>query len=139
VRKKQTIPPQHNNPAASPLRSHQQTVVHHQQTVQTIFDPEVLLKYKAMVPDAPERVLAVFEQNSATERQMIELALKAHRADNLRRDWMAFLIIIVGMITSGLFAYLDKPWLSGTTLAAIIGYAVLGFLHKGKQPSQSQQ
>lgn len=91
-----------------------------------------------MVPDAPERVLAVFEKNSETERQMMELALKAHRADNLRRDWMAFMIILVGMIVSALFAYLDKPWLSGTTLAAIIGYAVIGFLHKAKQPTQNQ-
>lgn len=135
MRKKQTIPAQQRADPRHPFGSQRQTVIHHQQTqtVQTIFDPDVLLKYKAMIPDAPERVLAVFEKNSATERLVVEQALSAQRSDNLRRDWMAFGIIIVGMVVSAVFAYLGKEWLSGGTLVAIIAYAVMGYLLKTKK------
>ena len=130
--KKPTIPPARN----SPERQFGQHIVHHQQTtqtVQTIFDPDVLRRYKELVPDAPERVLAVFELNSATERHMSEGALAAQRADNRRRDWLAFTVIIGGMTTSAVLAYLDRPWLSGGALAAIIAYAVVGYLQKPKR------
>ncbi|NMM21556.1 MAG: hypothetical protein HHJ15_16640 [Rhodoferax sp.] len=137
MRKKQTIPAQQRSDLGHPFGAQQQTVIHHQQqTIQTIFDPDVLLKYKAMVPDAPERVLAVFEKNSETERRVIEIALESTRADNQRRDWMAFVIIIVGMIVSAVFAYLGKEWLSGGALVAIIAYAVLGYLQKNKKPTE---
>ena len=112
----------------------QQTVVHQQHTVQTIFDPDVLKKYKELIPDAPERVLAVFEKNSATERYVMETALNAQREDNKRRDWMAFSIIALGFIVSAIFAYLGKEWLSGGTLTAILMYAIFGYLQKDKKP-----
>ena len=134
--KKPTIPAPTNRQEHQFGQQHQ--VVHHQQTtqtVQTIFDPDVLRRYREMVPDAPERVLAVFEKNSATERHLAEGALAAQRADNQRRDWMAFAIIIGGMVTSGAMAYLDKPWLSGGALVAITAYAVIGYLQKPKKPS----
>lgn len=139
MRKKQTIPAQAKGDLSHPFGEQHQTVVHHQQTqtVQTIFDPDVLLKYKAMVPDAPERVLAVFEKNSETERTIVEKALAAQRADNMRRDWMAFGIIIAGMVVSAVFAYLGKEWLSGGTLVAIISYAVMGYLLKSKKSPES--
>lgn len=139
MRKKQTIPTQQRADLGHPFRPNQHTVVHHQQTqtVQTIFDPDVLLKYKAMVPDAPERVLAVFEKNSAAERAVVEQALAAQRADNMRRDWMAFGIIIAGMAVSAVFAFLGKEWLSGGTLVAIISYAVMGYLLKSKKTPES--
>ena len=45
---------------------------------------------------------------------------------------MAFLIIICGMATAAFFAWIDKPYLSGTAWATIIGYAVIGFLKNKK-------
>jgi uncharacterized membrane protein len=111
-------------------------IVVHQQEVRhsTIFDPAVLERYSRMVPDAPERILKVFEQNSELEREMAREALKAARDDNQRRDWMGFVIIMGGMATSAVLAYLDKPWLSGGALVAIIAYAVIGFLGKKGVP-----
>ena len=124
------------------MLAHQQ-VTHH---VTTIFDPDVLQKYAVMVPDAPNRVLAVFEQNSLSEIRLREESLQQNQSnidlqkyaidmqavDNKRRDWMAFSIIIAGMLTSAVFAALGKEWLSGATLAAIISYAVVGYLQKEK-------
>ena len=134
--------------------SHQQPghtqVFSQTQHVTTIFDPDVLRKYSELVPNAPERVLAVFEKNSETERAVQHAlidqqkattaiqtnALFHQAADNRRRDWMAFWIIIAGLVASGVFAYLKTEWLSGVTLVAIIGYAVAGYLQKNKKPEQ---
>lgn len=141
-KKKQTIPaPQPNvlerqAPAQHPVIRHQQTV----QTVRTIFDPDVLERYRQMVPDAPERVLRQFELNSETERAIMQGSLDAKANDNRRRDWMAFAIIITGLVVSAVMAALGVPWLSGVTLAAIIGYAVVGYLKsKPEKPPKGEQ
>lgn len=103
-----------------------------------------------MVPDAPNRVLAVFEQNSAAERRLREESLRQHQSeidlqkyavncqavDNRRRDWMAFAIIIAGIVVSAVFAALGKEWLSGVTLVAIVAYAVIGYLQKNKKAQE---
>lgn len=136
MQKKQTIPEKRAADQSPAFGQQDRTVIRHtQQTVQTIFDPDVLRRYKDMVPDAPERVLKVFELNSATERNMAENSLAALRADNLRRDWMAFAIIIGGMLASAFFAYLKINWLSGAALVAIVFYAVIGYLQKSKNVS----
>ena len=94
-------------------------VFSHQQ-VTTIFDPEILRKYSEIVPDAPNRVLAVFEQNSEAERRLREESLRQHQSeidlqkyavncqavDNRRRDWMVFVIIIADIVVSAVFAAL---------------------------------
>jgi uncharacterized membrane protein len=136
MQKKQSIPAKRPAELGPRFGRHEQTVIsHHQQhTVKTIFDPDVLQKYGEMVPDAPERVLKVFEQNSATERYMVENSLNAMRDDNRRRDWMAFAIIIGGIAASAFFAYLKVTWLSGAALVAIVFYAVIGYLQKSKPP-----
>lgn len=121
--------------ASNPQPTPRPSVTFRQEQVTTIFEPEVLRKYQAMVPDAPERVLRVFEQNAATEREIRTIALKAQVADNRRRDWMAFGIIFGGLAVSAIFAWLDKPWHSGATLVAIAAYSTWGFLIKrGKAP-----
>ena len=129
-KKKPTIPtPQPN--VLEPRPASSGTVIHHQQTVQhvrTIFDPEVLERYSRLVPDAPERVLRQFELNAESERALMAGTLQAKRQDNRRRDWMAFAIIVTGLLVSDAMAYAGAPWLSGATLAAILGYAVLGYL-----------
>jgi len=88
----------------------------------------VLERYSRLVPDAPERVLRQFELNAESERALMAGTLQAKRQDNRRRDWMAFAIIVTGLLVSAAMAYAGAPWLSGATLAAILGYAVLGYL-----------
>lgn len=140
LKKKPTVPtPQPNVLETRQAQQHAQ-IIHRQQTVQTvrtIFDPEVLERYSQMVPDAPERVLKQFELNSETERAVTTGSLQAKIDDNRRRDWMAFAIIVSGLLVSALMAWIGVPWLSGVTLAAIIGYAVLGYLNgKPEKPGR---
>lgn len=103
-------------------------LIHQSVQHKTIFDPEVIEHYSRLIDNAPERILTVFEKNAEAERNLQLDSLKSQIADNKRRDWMAFAIIICGMAASAFLAWIDKPYLSGTALATIIGYAVIGFL-----------
>jgi uncharacterized membrane protein len=115
-----------------PVTNHQNQqhvdIVHQSVEHKTIFDPDVIEHYSRLMPDAPRRILAVFEKNAESERLIRESTLKHQASDNRRRDWMAFLIIVLGFSATVFLAWIDKPYLSGTTLAAIIGYSVIGFL-----------
>ena len=103
-------------------------LIHQSVQHKTIFDPEVIEHYSRLIDNAPERILTVFEKNAEAERNLQLDSLKSQIADNKRRDWMAFAIIICGMAASAFLAWIDKRYLSGTALATIIGYAVIGFL-----------
>ena len=103
-------------------------LIHQSVQHKTIFDPEIIEHYSRLIDNAPERILTVFEKNAEAERNLQLDSLKSQIADNRRRDWMAFAIIICGMAASAFLAWIDKPYLSGTALATIIGYAVIGFL-----------
>lgn len=136
-RKKPTIPAPQPNVLEARSPQQQSHLVHHRQTVQTvktIFDPDVLEHYSRLVPDAPERVLRQFELNAEAERAVLTGSLEAQRADNRRRDWMAFVIIIGGLLLAALTGWMGIPWLSGAALVAIVSYAILGYLSKPKSP-----
>ena len=120
-----------NAPATNTNNQNQQHhVVGIQQSIQhrTIFDPDVIEHYSRLIPDAPARILTVFEQNADAERRIQDDTLKYQAADSKRRDWMAFIIIMAGFGATAFLAWIDKPYLSGSTLAAIIGYSCVGFL-----------
>ena len=103
-------------------------LIHQSVQHKTIFDPDVIEHYSRLINNAPERILTVFEKNAEAERNLQLDSLKSQIADNRRRDWMAFAIIICGMAASAFLAWIDKSYLSGTALATIICYAVIGFL-----------
>jgi uncharacterized membrane protein len=123
-----------------------QQVTQIQQQVQTIFDPEVVRKYAELVPDAPERILAVFEKNAEAERNLRQAQLDANKeinqfqhSDNRRRDWMAFIIILSAIGASALFAFVGFEWLSGATLLGLAAWVVKGYLMKEKNKPTSAQ
>lgn len=121
----------------------QQFQVQQVQQVQTIFDPEVVRKYSEMVPDAPQRILTVLENNNAAEIKFREMQAESVNAansfqaqDNSRRDWMAFIIIIFAILLSALFSYQGHIWLTGFTLTGLAGIVVNGYLIKHKESSK---
>lgn len=111
-----------------------QQIQHHQ--VQTIFDPEVVKKYSELVPTAPERILAILEKNNESERlareKTTESSIEINRlqaADNKRRDWMAFILLITTIILTAFFAWLEMYIFTGATLLGLFGWIVKGFLN----------
>ena len=135
--KKSKIP---SKPAVRPANGLQQSVTFAQQTnVTTTSDPSVVSKYAELVPDAPERILKQFEENSRIERELKLLSFESQNSanallfrDNRRRDWMAYSIIILLLIASAVFGYLQMEFLSGTSFVAVAAYVVAGFIAKRK-------
>ena len=92
--------------------------------------PDIFRKYGEVIPDAPERILRVFEADSQHVREITMSALVAQRADNKRIHWMAFGLIAGGYAMSGLFAYFNKDVLAGIVLSTTIVGTVVGFLQQ---------
>ena len=66
--------------------------------------PEIFNRYAEVIPDAPERILKVFEDDSKHARDIAILALEAQRDDNRRAHWMAWSLVIAGFMLSVVFA-----------------------------------
>ena len=106
--------------------------VHHQGPIP---HPEVFKGYGEVVKDAPERILRVFEQDSAHAREIQSAALNAQKEDNRRVHWMAWSLVAGGYVLSAVFAYLNKDILAWTILATTLAGTITGFL-QGRKPAQ---
>lgn len=100
--------------------------------------PDIFKKYGDVLPDAPERILRVFEQDSAHARDIQMAALEAQRSDNRRVHWMAWTLIAGGYVLALVFGYLDKDWLAGTILATTLAGTITGFLQSRKSTSNDE-
>ncbi len=76
--------------------------------------PEVFQQYGHVIPDAPERILKVFELDSQHTRDMQKAALDAETKRDSRAQWMAFGIMLAAL---GL-----------TALAVVYGNAASGII-----------
>jgi uncharacterized membrane protein len=97
--------------------------------------PDIFKKYGEVVPDAPERILRVFEEDSKHSREIQAKALEAQKCDNRRVHWMAWSLIAGGYVMSVVFAMMNKDWLSGIVLTTTIVGTVTGFLQSRKDAS----
>lgn len=109
-------------------------------TQQTRFEgplphPEIFRQYGDVIPNAPERILKVFEEDSRHVRDIQMAALAAQKEDNKRVHWMAYSLIAGGYVLSGIFAYLNKDVLAGTILATTLAGTITGFL-QGRKPDK---
>ena len=98
--------------------------------------PEIFKQYAEIIPDAPERILAVFEQDSKHIRDIEMGALNAQKSDNKRIHYMAWSLVMTGFVMSGIFAWLDKDTLAFVTLGTTIGAILYSFLKKDNSPKQ---
>jgi len=99
--------------------------------------PDIFKKYGEVIPDAPERILRVFEEDSKHSREMQSKALDAQKGDNRRVHWMAYSLIAGGYVMSAVFALMDKDWLAGIVLTTTIVGTVTGFLQSRKDASSA--
>lgn len=90
--------------------------------------PEIFNRYAEVIPDAPERILKVFEDDSKHARDITTLALEVQRDDNRRAHWMAWSLVIAGFMLSAVFALKDKDTLAGIALGSTLVAIVTGFL-----------
>lgn len=109
-------------------------MLHEQQHIKTIFDPDVVRQYATLVPDAPERILAQFEKNNSAEREYRQLLIEQQNtvnryqsADNSRRDWMAFALMVAVLAFAVVCAVYGFPWLAGGSLAGVFVAIGIGY------------
>lgn len=100
--------------------------------------PDIFRQYGEIIPDAPERILSVFEKDSSHIRDIKTQALAVQKQDNMRVHWMAWSLIIAGYLSAAFFALIDKDWLAGITLASTIGGTIMGFLQKPTTQAQTK-
>ncbi len=102
--------------------------------------PDIFRQYGEIIPDAPERILRVFEEDSKHAREIRLAALVAQKEDNRRVHWIAFSLISLGYVLSVVFALMKEEWLAGIILTTTIIGTVTGFLQnrKSMHPSQSE-
>lgn len=92
--------------------------------------PEIFRQYGEVLPDAPERILRVFEEDSKHVREITMAALNAQRADNRRAHWMAWSLIFSGLFLTGFLAYIGKEWLATTVAGTTLAGTIMGFFGK---------
>lgn len=90
-------------------------------------------KYKEVIPDMPERILKVFEEDSAQVRKLKEKALDNEASYDARSQWMAFSIIMLGLIGTLILAYLDKD-----VASIITGIGTVALIFKGTFSSKQK-
>lgn len=101
--------------------------------------PEIFKQYGDVIPDAPERILRVFEEDSKHAREITREALNAQKRDNRRVHWMAWSLIAGGYGMSALFAWMNKDILAGAVLTTTIIGTLTGFLQGQKNKSTKQE
>lgn len=116
-------------PGTTPITG-RRTVTHTEQFNGPIPHPDIFRKYGDVIPDAPERILRVFEEDSRHVREISKAALDAQREDNKRIHWMAYSLIAGGYAMAAFFTYLDKEVLAGIVLSTTIVGTVAGFLQQ---------
>lgn len=90
--------------------------------------PSIFREYADIIPDAPERILAIFEKDSDSARELPLLALEAQKQDNSRTHWMAWSLVVMAFAVSVVFAFMGKDILAGTVIGTTLVAIVIGFL-----------
>ena len=98
----------------------------HSFTESPIPTPEQLLRYKEVMPDLPERIVRQFEEDSANIRDIQQKSVSGDISFDRRSQWMAFSIILVGLVGTFVLAYFDKDMASIAT-----GIGTMALIFKG--------
>lgn len=121
-------------PGSAPVQERVKSVIQQTHFKGPIPHPDIFKGYAEVIPDAPERILKVFEADSAHTRNIQSAALEAEKQDNQRTHWMAWSLIAMCMGLALIFAVMKMEWLAGAALTAPILGAATAFL-RGRNSS----
>lgn len=91
---------------------------------------EEFARYGEVIPDAPERILKVFEEDSKHVRELQSAALSGEISLDRRGQWMAFSTLLGILIIVVYALYLGNVTFAGIASLAFLGMAASGFLKK---------
>lgn len=92
--------------------------------------PAVLEEFRAVVPDAPERIVRQWEQESEHRRAYEQKALDAAIAKESRGQASAILFALAALSVSAFALWMGEPWVAGTVGGGTIVSVVGAFLYQ---------
>lgn len=99
--------------------------------------PEIFRQYGEVVPDAPERILKVFEQDSQHVREMKKLALINESKKVCRAQWMAFVIMLAAIGLTAISIIYGKNIAPGVITGLATLFIALKVLFVGSKNNDS--
>lgn len=100
--------------------------------------PALFKQYGEVVADAPERILQQFEKDAEHFRNTTTTALKGEIAHNLRAQWMAFALVLIGIAAAIYEAGVGHQAIAGAIIVTLLVAVLVNFLRpNGKPPPVS--
>lgn len=97
--------------------------------------PSILKGYGDIVPNAPERILTVFEEDSRHTREMQRMALAGEIRRDMRGQWLGFFTVFLNIgLTIASYIFTESVLLQSVlSLSSVIVVVKIIFSNKGKE------
>lgn len=132
-----SLGPQRAREGSGPDESHDAQAVIEQRSAfwqGPIPPPAVLREFGEIVPDAPERILRQWENESAHRRAMERGALDSHHRRSVQGLWNAIVFALGALVTANVALALHEPQaamvLGGGTIASVVAI----FIYQRRTP-----
>ncbi|QUB91163.1 DUF2335 domain-containing protein [Prevotella denticola] len=98
--------------------------------------PEDFRAYGEVIPNAPERILSMTEQQVSHRIHTEEKIVKSGLAESRIGQWMGYSIVLILIGLSTLLASNGHDWVAGAMMTAAIGLSVIFVLRQ--KPSEKE-
>jgi uncharacterized membrane protein len=99
--------------------------------------PQTLEAFRQLVPDAPERIFAQWEEEAKHRRAFEQTALSEAAKKDRRGQFAAIAFALAALILTAFCVWMGQPWvagiLGGGTIAAVVG----AFLYERRSETET--
>lgn len=101
--------------------------------------PEDFKAYGEVIPNAPERILSMTEQQVSHRIRTEENVVKSGLAESRRGQWMGYSLVLILIGISALLASNGHDWVAGAMMTAAIGLAVVFVLRQNPREKDTKE
>ena len=120
------------------MERQQATIIHQQNELWQgpLPSPQALDQFRQIVPDAPERIFAQWEQEAAHRRELEQTSLDGNLRTVRVGQVAAIVFALSAMGVAGFSVWMHEPWVAGviggTTVVSVVG----AFLYQRRKNGQ---
>ena len=100
--------------------------------------PEDFKAYGEMIPNAPERILSMTEQQVLHRIHTEESIVKSGLVESRRGQWMDYSIVLILIEISTLLVSYGHDWVAETMMTAAIGLSVIFVLRQNPREKETE-
>lgn len=100
--------------------------------------PEDFKAYGEMIPNAPERILSMTEQQVLHRIHTEESIVKSGLVESRRGQWMDYSIVLILIGISTLLVSYGHDWVAETMMTAAIGLSVIFVLRQNPREKETE-